>query len=263
MDNKWDKDMSNSTSCFNRFRRTLSGLTSVEQKLILSLTTRFLHFSIPSYLELMLPLLKAIRRDYPKDYIYFVRCIKEEDVGKIKSCEAVLYQIRGTTILQKIKIGGYTTVDDLRTIDVNKIKERKAIIVLVDDYVGTGETARGAIDYLVKQIPQLAQCAKDRLCLLTLAAYKGGVEVVESLGHKVYTSVVQDKGISDYYEGDELLKNTQMMQGIERKLAGLSSRFRFGYGQVEGLICMERCPNNTFPIYWFKEGDAPYERGYH
>ena len=75
----WLIDMANSASCFNRFRRTLSALTSEEQFLLLSLTMRFKHLPMSTYLDLMVPLLQNLKNDYPNDYIYFVRCIKEED----------------------------------------------------------------------------------------------------------------------------------------------------------------------------------------
>ncbi len=259
----WLIDMANSASCFNRFRRTLSALTSEEQFLLLSLTMRFKHLPMSTYLDLMVPLLQNLKNDYPNDYIYFVRCIKEEDVGKIKSCEAVLYQLKGTSVLQKINLGDYVVVDDYNVIEVDRVKKREAIVVFVDDYMGTGDTAKSAIEYLTKCIPLLKACDRDRFCFLMLAAYVGGRQSVESSGYKVYSSIVQAKGITDYYTGKECAHNLQIMTGIERKLNGLSNRLRFGYGHTEGLICMERCPNNTFPIYWFKEGDAPYERKRH
>ena len=259
----WNVEMDDPTSCFNRFRRTLSGLTLEEQSLLLSLTKRFEYLPTTEYLNMMVPLLEKLRRDYALEYIYFVRCVKAEDVGKIKSCEAVLYQLKGTSIQHRIKLGKYKVVDDLRTIDISKIQNREAIIVFVDDYIGTGETAKGAIDYLMKSLPQLRECSEDRFCFLTLAAYSRGKTALESLGYNVYVFFEHGKGISDYYEEVERIKNLQIMSEIESRFSGLSSKFKLGYGQTEGLICMERCPNNTFPIYWFKEGDAPYERGHH
>ena len=35
--------------------------------------------------------------------------------------------------------------------------------------------------------------------------------------------------------------------------------FNFGYGGSEALICLKRCPNNTFPIYWHGK-KSPYSR---
>lgn len=259
----WPVDMENPISCFQRFRRTLSELTLVEQGLLLSLTKRFMHLPQTEYLNVMIPLLNNLRKDYPYECIYFVRCIKEEDVGKIKSCDTVLYKLKGTSIQHRIKLGKYMVVENNLAINIDKIKNKEAIIVFVDDYIGTGETAKGAVEYLEKKVPQLADCTRDRFCFLTLAAYSRGRKMLESLGFKVYVSFEHDKGISDYYDDEECMQNIQIMRNIEKKISGLPNKFRFGYGRTEGLICMERCPNNTFPIYWFKEGDAPYERGYH
>lgn len=259
----WPVDLDDSTSCFHRFRRTLSGLTLEEQNLLLSLTMRFTHLPMLQYLDMLVPLLNKLRQDYPFEKIYFVRCIKEEDVGKIKSCEAVLYQLKGTSLQHRIKLGKYKVVENNKTIKIDEIKSRDAIIVFVDDYIGTGDTAKGAIEYLEKCLPQLTDCTRDRFCFLTVAAYSRGKKTLESLGYKVYVSFEHDRGISDYYKDDEYVQNLQIMHNIENKISGLSPKYRLGYGKTEGLICMERCPNNTFPIYWFKEGDAPYERGHH
>lgn len=256
----WHINIDDSISCFQRFTRTLSTLTPEEQCLILSLTERFKHFPKEEYSDLMIPLLIELRDNYPDDYIYFVRCCKEEDVGKIKSCDFVLYQLKGTSIRQRINLGKYRVVDDLSFIEIDRIKRRNAIVVFVDDYVGTGETAMGALNYFIKCLPQLSECSKDRFCFLTLAAYSKGKTILESNNYKVYASFEHFRGISDYYEEHERLQKIQIMNNIERRLSGLSKKFRFGYGQTEGLICMERCPNNTFPIYWFNKGDAPYER---
>lgn len=259
----WPVDMETPTSCFLRFRRTLSELTLDEQGLLLSLTKRFMHLPQTEYLNMMIPLLINLRKDYPYEYIYFVRCIKEEDVGKIKSCDTVLYKLKGTSIQHRIKLGKYKVVENNLAINIDKIKNKEAIIVFVDDYIGTGETAKGAVEYLEKCLPQLTDCARDRFCFLTIAAYSRGRKMLESLGLKVYVSFEHDKGISDYYDDEECMQNIQIMRNIEKKISGLPNKFRFGYGRTEGLICMERCPNNTFPIYWFKDGDAPYERGHH
>lgn len=39
------------------------------------------------------------------------------------------------------------------------------------------------------------------------------------------------------------------MHSIE-KIIKVNNQNIFGYSQSEALVCMERCPNNTFPIYW-------------
>ena len=48
------------------------------------------------------------------------------------------------------------------------------------------------------------------------------------------------------------------MRSIE-EIIKVNDQNIFGYGQSEALVCMERCPNNTFPIYWLPK-KAPYAR---
>ena len=50
------------------------------------------------------------------------------------------------------------------------------------------------------------------------------------------------------------------MNHFKEKAMKTKSEFHFGYGESEALVCMERCPNNTFPIYWATKKLAPYER---
>lgn len=87
-----------------------------------------------------------------------------------------------------------------------------------------------------------------------------GIEFLSKLGIKVYATHKVRKGISDNYIGESLAKALEQMSEIENRLKKLKSEFRFGYGKSEALVCMERCPNNTFPIYWYTKNDAPYER---
>jgi hypothetical protein len=76
----------------------------------------------------------------------------------------------------------------------------------------------------------------------------------------LYVAEEYGRGISDYYKGKRLDTAREMMTQIESGLKELDDEFRFGYKQSEGLVCMERCPNNTFLIYWLTKHDAPYER---
>lgn len=89
---------------------------------------------------------------------------------------------------------------------------------------------------------------------------KEGIDAITATGATVYASIICKRGISDYYRGEELVNAKDTMEAIEQRLKKLKPEFHFGYGQSEALVCMERCPNNTFPIYWYTKHDAPYER---
>ena len=82
--------------------------------------------------------------------------------------------------------------------------------------------------------------------------------------YNVYTtvSVIREKGISDYYLGETLDENKDLMVEIEKNL-GTKREYRFGYGDSESLVTMCRTPNNTFPIFWQENNNmkvAPFPR---
>ena len=129
-------------------------------------------------------------------------------------------------------------------------------VVLVDDYLGSGKTALDAIGYVKKVCPYPIDNVD--ILVLCIVAMKAGVEKLNAEGIQVYCSHEESKGITDYYDGDELEIASSLMHSIE-KIIKVNNQNIFGYSQSEALVCMERCPNNTFPIYWLPK-KAPYAR---
>ena len=39
------------------------------------------------------------------------------------------------------------------------------------------------------------------------------------------------------------------MDDIEKRLK-VNENYRRGFKESEALVCMLRCPNNTFPVFW-------------
>ena len=160
-----------------------------------------------------------------------------------------------------IALWPYDYHDNVRALsatEIDEINAGDAMLVFVDDYIGTGETAMEAAKYLAKAQPRLTNWGN--VCFLTIAAQKEGIKYLENHGYQVYVAEEYGRGISDYYKGKRLDTAREMMTQIESGLKELDDEFRFGYKQSEGLVCMERCPNNIFPIYWLTKHDAPYER---
>lgn len=137
-----------------------------------------------------------------------------------------------------------------------KIKEQD-VVILVDDFVGSGNTARGCIDELLN-----IGVRNSNIIISTIAVMKAGKQVVESLGCKLVYEIEQDRGITDYY-GNNVQKKIEIMKQIEKKIGITDEALMFGYGQSEGLISLLRTPNNTFPVFWFnnkKVRNAPFPR---
>ena len=110
------------------------------------------------------------------------------------------------------------------------------------------------------EIAEISKGLKEQVEIVDKIAKTKGIDELATHNIKVYTHVKLCRGISDYYIGEEKESALDIMHQIESGPIKVKRGFTLGYKQSEGLISMERCPNNTFPIYWMKKNDAPYER---
>lgn len=255
----WDIDKGFNTGTFERYYRTLEDLNHEQQNFFLQLSRDFLHIPGDCYTDNLIPAFSNLIDDYPKNTLYFTCCLPEDEQGHIKSSATVLYKFKGTTLKQKVdfKNTSISVINNFSSLKQIRSFQNK-MIVLVDDFIGTGKTAIDAVNYARKELPYLKD--KAQIAVLSIVAQEEGIHLLSSFGVKVYTTHIIKKGISDKYTGDALVEARQYMNEIESQLKKLKPEFKFGYEQSEALVCMERCPNNTFPIYWYTKKNAPYER---
>ena len=251
----WDQELA-SDKIKQRYIDTLSILGFNEQTLFLDLTERFTWIDSEQYKKELAKTLFFLCEKNKGKKLYFTRCIGKKDLNKTKSSDLVLYLFKAHIMRYHISLS-YQTVDDIRNINVSELNNGSALLVLVDDFIGTGNTAMGALEYVYDCFPGLMN--DSSIVFLSIASLKEGVDKIREMGFHLYTSNIFKKGLTDYYRGNQLGQVKQWMKSIERKLQ-VERRFHFGYKKSEALLCMERCPNNTFPIYWYSIGLAPYER---
>lgn len=253
----WEINDSSSISYFSKYVQTLLTLQPEQQDFLVNLSRQFIHLPIQRYLKHLLKPLQELRSEYPNTNLLFACCLPKEDIGKNKSSQAVLYQLKGSSIKTEIDINPYMVIESWEGCKWEYIKNSNFRIILVDDFIGTGETAVDAAGYIEELYPEINP---GQISFLSIVVMKEGKAKIEACGHKVYSSIQCGKGISDVFTGEELVTATRNMQEIESTLKSLDKEYMFGYKQSEALVCMERCPNNTFPIYWLTRKTAPYER---
>lgn len=253
-DKQWSIDRNSQISLYDRYCNTLMKFTEEEQQLLLELTERFLKIDLNDYVGYFENLLNDIQNDNPGSPLILVPCLPEKEVGKTKSASVALYIMKSTHYNHAVKCG--IEPNDIK--NVLPVINQNTIIVLVDDFIGTGETALKAISYAQSILPQ--DFPLQNIKVMSIVTMESGKAAIENIGVKVYSHYTNKKGITDYYTGDKLLQATGLMNSIESKLKKLKPEFRFGYGLSEALVCMSRCPNNTFPVYWLGKNTAPYER---
>lgn len=251
----WEIDSNSETSIFNGYVHMLSQLTKEHQNFIMKISERFLHLGIDKYSDELLGPLRQLRTDFHDDFLLIAPCLSEKEQGVIKSGSIVVYQLLGTSFKTKINLGQHSICRSKLVDFMCRVNKDNLRVVLVDDFVGTGETAWNAVQYVKKIQPSLDY--KD-IVIVCIVAMQAGIEFLAQKGVRTYYANVEKRGITDYYQGNSLAYATKVMSDIEAKMK-VKNIFRFGYNRSEALVCMERCPNNTFPIYWLSK-NAPYAR---
>lgn len=254
---KWPVEEYVESSVFERFYKTLSMLNDSEQDFLIELTFKFDHIPLSDYLSFMKGPLQQLRNDAGIVNLLFVTCTPKKDVGSVKSSSTVLYQLKGTTIKQQVNLNPYVVVDNITRIPSYKI-DKDTKIVLVDDFVGTGDTAVAAIDYIHELLP--GKTVNAQIVVFCIVALRQGIDRLNGIGVKTYYAIERKKAISEEMKAESRDAANSLMRGIENRIKKLKPAYRFGYKGSEALVCLERCPNNTFPIYWLTKNVAPYER---
>lgn len=140
------------------------------------------------------------------------------------------------------------------------LKDGKKFIILVDDFIGSGDTAKNSIAHC-KSVMR----SDDKLVVLTLVGMEHALQELQSIGVQVVCGEQVKKGIK---ENDDISNKNiaySVMDAIEGNLE-IDPMFLRGYDQSEALVTLLRTPDNTFPIYWCRKAKnskvwpAPFPR---
>lgn len=250
-------------SLFNRFcERILEINENKKRDLVLELTERYLWVQEEQYIYYLIDAVKKMMQMKPeineKTKIYVMPLVSPEDEGKTKSSSMLVYlfnsvKLRHDNVLSKYK---FEIIDKNENLSLY-LENKDAILVLADDYVGTGETAEKCLLHILKMKVEINQIA-----IVSLVAQQMGLDYLSKYTVCVSASVIRQRGISDFYEDEKLHENIQLMREIEDKMS-IREKYEFGYKKSEALVTMCRTPNNTFPIFWEESGNmkiAPFPR---
>ena len=139
-------------------------------------------------------------------------------------------------------------------------KDTDSILLIVDDFAGTGRTLSGALDALVKMVDEatIERFAKEgRLLCYVLFAFPEAIERVgkKHKGFKVSAMNVLGDDVraldetAGVFETDEERRFAQeMLMQYGRELVKQNP---IGFGDMAALVCFhDSIPNNTLPVFW-------------
>ena len=255
------------TSYFDIFCKRLAKLKSdKDREFILELTEDYLLVTLEKYEEFLILAIEKFFKEESKtletvDTIHVCPLIKKDDSDKIKSSKVMLYLLQGiflkNTFLKyfdKKQLLLYNKIEDLEN-NEDKIK----YLILIDDYIGSGETALTCIGTL----KQNKNINIESYSIITLVIQKKALNFITSQEKdiKIYFATEREQGITDKYPPNEIKNKIEQMKNISKMFIS-NEKMYLGYNDSEGLVSMIRTPNNTFPFYWYekKKGHAPFSR---
>lgn len=244
-------------SLFNRYCERMLAIGENKKKdLMLELTERYLWIPTEDYsgnlIAALIKLFSMKTEISETTKIYVMQLISPEDIGKVKSSSMLLYsfndvKFRYDTNLSKYK---FEVANDISQISTY-LSTTDSILILVDDYIGTGETAEKSIIHMLNNKVDI-----NKIAIVSLVAQEQGINYLQKYGICVAANIVRKRGISDFCTGEALRNKIKLMKEIENKMA-VKEKYSLGYGNSEALVTMCRTPNNTFPLFWAEKGNMP------
>lgn len=128
-------------------------------------------------------------------------------------------------------------------------------IVLVDEFIGTGDQARKVLKSIKDAM--LRMSIDCNIYIASMVAMKDSIEHIAPLVTDYWSSAWLSRGISDYYVGDELEEakcNMTILEGLLSPRRGNSVLQPFGYRRSEALYkyALSTTPDNVFPVFHWK-----------
>jgi hypothetical protein len=176
------------------------------------------------------------------------------NTGKSGSTYARLYQQENRVFHELV-----VSIDKIE----KTIKENARIttLVLIDDFIGSGNTMSGAIKTLKRECGETLKSRNILVVISAICGFSDGLELASrtgsELGLRIYTIVADQLSDADkaFSEESKIFQNEG--QKIETKKIvmewgnKLQSKNPLGYDAIQSLIVFyDNCPNNTLPIFY-------------
>ena len=248
----WDIEESTAgeNSVFDMFCKRLEELESdADRELMLELTRKYLVVNLEEYGKYMVDVFrKFIDRNKDKigktEVIHMFPVQDKDYPAKTKSGNVMCYLFQGN-LMRRFDEFRNKRIRIIETFDgLEKYKEDIECLLLVDDFVGTGDTILECINLIEEK-----GIKKERIKALTLVMQEQGRNAVEEYGVEIYSAVLRNKAITDNYSIEEAEKKIAQMKNVGKRIKAKKELY-LGYKESEGLVSMIKTPNNTFPFYW-------------
>lgn len=207
-----------------------------ERVFFIELLERFEVYPEPHYQEYLVRLLN--RLNIKEHNVYFAPLLSRVDLGNPWKSSYFVSRFMNSTYIQQQPIFSEKNIKEFT--DDCLLDDYK--LVLLDDFVGTGYTAHSCVSYYVeKGIP------KDRIIVMAFVVMEAGLKKMKKENICLNYLFLEKKGISGRYPERDAQKRITINQKICLRY---NIEHPLGFCRSQALVCLQRTPNNTFPIFW-------------
>ncbi|MDP0930237.1 hypothetical protein Q0601_23950 [Paracoccus onubensis] len=170
------------------------------------------------------------------------------------SSSAIAWMIK--PVLADLGDWGTQTIYKNLTDAINEVKDGQKFVV-VDEFVGSGQTLSGRLKWISKEITEQGKSVE--IYVATIAAMEICRGKDFSCATDFHSTIWMKQGLNDYYSDEDLEAAVAMMLGMEALLLPVHnftklSKYSLGYKKTQSTYYLENGnpPNNNFPIFWWK-----------
>lgn len=247
----WNADLADEAErLVQTFCQMLSLLSEDERNLILHLSDEYLVVRCNRYPGLVTKLLNRVDpatiAASSQVYVIPIACPKDVQSHRTKSGNVICYLAKAF-IPSMLPFAGkvMAVADSLISLESESKKDGR-LLLFVDDFIGTSDTAFKFLDYYEEK----CKAPTDKAVVLSLVVQNAGATQIEARGYPVISEFRRQKGISGSRILNVIPRALAIMDALEKRL-NVSADYWRGYGNSEALVSMIRTPDNTFPVYWW------------
>lgn len=255
-----------------RIYSTITSNDWIKNENIVEVVSESSKWLYPSELNLYLELIKSYKKYELGDYIglieesfsngfenflsggkklFVASLVAPDDLENVepKSGDMIVYVFKSLKLpFEQKRIE--TSKNWAKLLDNRSHKTKKIKLLLVDDFIGTGDTAKKAINGIRSH--RNWNSSTDEIAIFSIVIHKGGLDKLKHIVNDVIYRHTIDKGISKSDNWRIVVKLDECLKANDNieKFINVHNKMKRGYGEQEALISMVRTPNNTLPVFW-------------
>ena len=213
------------------------GFTDIERDFFIKMLEKFDIYPDPKYQDYLEEILNHINITEKK--VYIAPLLSQVDKNNLYKSSHYIVRMFKSTYIKQLPLFDNKTVMLYQN---DCIIDEDSLLILVDDFIGTGMTAHSCISYY-----ESIGISKSKILVISFVIMETGLKKLNKENIKVEYLKKYNKCISGNYDR----KIAQKLMNVNEAICLRNNIEKpLGFHNSQALIGMQRTPNNTLPIFW-------------